>query len=170
MGLTTTVAVFFHEIPHEIGDVAILLQSGYSWRQAVVAQIGTAIGALIGTRSVLGHVHPCTDRDYAADHAKRGIVGLEQTGTLVATVGLWTDAGTAAIEWVIPFTGGGFIYVAAGTHHLPEDYPYTARMSKWAATDSFTLLLHSWHYPVAAGGPVPVAEHLRGGRYGLGRR
>ena len=48
MGLTTTVAVFFHEIPHEVGDIAILLQSGYSWSQALLAQIGTAFGAILG--------------------------------------------------------------------------------------------------------------------------
>lgn len=28
MGIATTVAVFLHEIPHEIGDYAILVQSG----------------------------------------------------------------------------------------------------------------------------------------------
>src|SRR5438105_1650956 len=49
IGATTTVAVFFHEIPHEVGDFALLVQSGFSKRAAMGAQFVTAIGALLGT-------------------------------------------------------------------------------------------------------------------------
>lgn len=49
IGATTTVAVFFHEIPHEVGDFALLVQSGFSKRAAMASQFVTAIGALIGT-------------------------------------------------------------------------------------------------------------------------
>jgi zinc transporter 7 len=49
VGISTTIAVFFHEIPHEIGDYAILIQSGFSKRNAMLAQLVTAIGALFGT-------------------------------------------------------------------------------------------------------------------------
>ena len=49
IGATTTVAVFFHEIPHEVGDFALLVQSGFSKRAAMGAQFITAIGALLGT-------------------------------------------------------------------------------------------------------------------------
>jgi len=48
LGISTTVAVFFHEIPHEIGDFAILIQSGFSKRQAISAQVLTALGAFLG--------------------------------------------------------------------------------------------------------------------------
>ncbi|KAK8091173.1 hypothetical protein PG994_000678 [Apiospora phragmitis] len=49
IGATTTVAVFFHEIPHEVGDFALLVQSGFSKRAAMGAQFVTAVGALLGT-------------------------------------------------------------------------------------------------------------------------
>ena len=32
LGIATSIAVFIHEIPHEIGDMAILLKSGVSFR------------------------------------------------------------------------------------------------------------------------------------------
>eukprot|EP01090_Pellita_catalonica_P007699 TRINITY_DN1829_c0_g1_i1.p1 TRINITY_DN1829_c0_g1~~TRINITY_DN1829_c0_g1_i1.p1 ORF type:complete len:293 (+),score=45.36 TRINITY_DN1829_c0_g1_i1:52-930(+) len=49
IGLTTMIAVFFHEIPHEIGDFAILVQSGFTRGEAMRAQLVTAIGAMLGT-------------------------------------------------------------------------------------------------------------------------
>ncbi|TDH70390.1 hypothetical protein CCR75_006527 [Bremia lactucae] len=48
-GWTTTVAMLLHELPHEIGDFAILLQSGFTRREAMASQLLTAIGAMIGT-------------------------------------------------------------------------------------------------------------------------
>lgn len=49
VGATTTMAVFFHEIPHEVGDFALLVQSGFSKRAAMASQFVTAVGALLGT-------------------------------------------------------------------------------------------------------------------------
>jgi len=47
-GLSTTVAVFFHEVPHNVADFAILIQSGFSKRKALLAQFVSATGALLG--------------------------------------------------------------------------------------------------------------------------
>lgn len=49
MGTITAVTILLHEIPHEIGDYAILIQAGYKRRSAISLQLVTAIGALIGT-------------------------------------------------------------------------------------------------------------------------
>lgn len=51
-GWSTTVAMLLHELPHEIGDFAILIQSGFTRREAMLTQLLTAIGAMVGT--VLG--------------------------------------------------------------------------------------------------------------------
>ena len=48
-GLGTTLAVLLHEVPHEVGDVAILMQAGFSKGAAVRAQLGTALAAVAGT-------------------------------------------------------------------------------------------------------------------------
>lgn len=78
IGIVTTITVLFHEVPHEIGDFAILIQSGCSRRKAMYLQLLTALGAMMGT--VLS------------------LVAVEVTET--------------ASSWILPFTAGGFIYVA----------------------------------------------------------
>ncbi len=59
MGLVTTMAMFFHEIPHEVGDFAILFQLKWSVWKIVGVQLMTATGALIGTviGSQIGQVY-----------------------------------------------------------------------------------------------------------------
>ncbi|KAL6267377.1 hypothetical protein P5V15_000452 [Pogonomyrmex californicus] len=78
IGYVTTFTILLHEIPHEIGDFAILIQSGYSKRKAMMLQLTTAIGALLGT-----------------------FVSLLAEGM-----------GDFATKWILPFTAGGFIYIA----------------------------------------------------------
>lgn len=78
LGIITTVTIFLHEIPHEIGDFAILVQSGCTKKKAMMLQFSTAIGAMLGT-----------------------ICSLFAEGI-----------GEAATAWILPFTAGGFIYIA----------------------------------------------------------
>eukprot|EP00066_Takifugu_rubripes_P005393 XP_003969404.2 PREDICTED: zinc transporter ZIP4 [Takifugu rubripes] len=47
-GLATSVAVFCHELPHELGDFAILLHSGVSVRRALLLNVGSAMFSFIG--------------------------------------------------------------------------------------------------------------------------
>lgn len=48
VGLTMTIAVLVHEVPHELGDFAVLLAQGFSKWGAFRAQFVSAIGALLG--------------------------------------------------------------------------------------------------------------------------
>lgn len=83
IGIISTITILLHEVPHEVGDFAILIKSGCSRRKAMTLQLVTALGAL--------------------------------AGTVIALLG---TNGEAA-PWVLPFTAGGFIYIAT-VSVLPE--------------------------------------------------
>lgn len=83
IGIITTITILLHEVPHEIGDFAILIKSGCSRRKAMGLQLVTALGAV--------------------------------AGTILALLG---SSGEAS-PWVLPFTAGGFIYIAT-VSVLPE--------------------------------------------------
>ncbi|EJU04886.1 Zinc/iron permease [Dacryopinax primogenitus] len=104
IGATTALACFAHEIPHEMADYTILVRSGFSKRQAMMSQFGTAVGAFVGTFIGIAihnaaSVGADTKMDLAA--ALRG----EGAGLL----------GTSAqpADLVIPFVAGGFLYIGA---------------------------------------------------------
>ena len=48
LGLTTAIAVAAHEIPQEVGDVAILLRAGYPRARAFALNLVSAAGGVIG--------------------------------------------------------------------------------------------------------------------------
>jgi zinc transporter 7 len=48
LGVSTTTAVLLHEIPHEMGDFAVLVSQGISHRSAFLAQLISAVGAMLG--------------------------------------------------------------------------------------------------------------------------
>jgi solute carrier family 39 (zinc transporter), member 7 len=117
LGLAATISILFHEIPHEIGDFTVLIESGVrsvehlshpisphsnpslpspslSKGQAIRMQFYTSIAAFLGT-----------------------IVGLLTDG-----VGVWN-------EILLAVTSGGFIYVATSSlipsvlNKTPENSP-----------------------------------------------
>ncbi|KAF2469989.1 ZIP zinc transporter-like protein [Lindgomyces ingoldianus] len=97
LGATTTVAVFFHEIPHEVGDFALLIQSGFSKRAAMGAQFVTAVGAMLGTGIGIAV------QEFGGNSNSGSVAGGRGQG-------LW---GTS-LQWgdmLLPFTAGTFLYV-----------------------------------------------------------
>ncbi|EHB11132.1 Zinc transporter ZIP13 [Heterocephalus glaber] len=87
MGLLTTVAIVLHEIPHEVGDFAILLRAGFDRWSAAKLQLSTALGGLLGSCFAI-----CTQ-------SPKGVVGV-------------SPCAEETVAWVLPFTSGGFLYIA----------------------------------------------------------
>ena len=48
LGVITTLAVVAHEIPREMGDFGVLLNSGFSWRQALLWNVVFSLAAIAG--------------------------------------------------------------------------------------------------------------------------
>lgn len=97
LGATTAVAVFFHEIPHEVGDFALLIQSGFSKRMAMGAQFVTALGALLGT--CLG----IAVQEFGKSNTTHSAHDVRSKGLAGTGLG-WEDM-------LLPFTAGTFLYV-----------------------------------------------------------
>ena len=53
LGITTALAVAAHEIPQEVGDVAILLRAGYSRSRALTLNLMSGIGGVLGATAML---------------------------------------------------------------------------------------------------------------------
>jgi zinc and cadmium transporter len=60
LGLTTALAVAAHEIPQEVGDVAILLRAGYSRSRAFTLNVLAGAGGILGAAAMIaaGRVVP----------------------------------------------------------------------------------------------------------------
>ncbi|KAI4150555.1 MAG: hypothetical protein LQ340_004005 [Diploschistes diacapsis] len=97
LGATTTAAVFFHEIPHEVGDFALLIQGGFSKTQAMGAQFITAAGAFLGTFIGIAIQE-------LSKSEPREVANLKDAAGLLGTGLSWGDM-------LLPFTAGTFLYV-----------------------------------------------------------
>jgi zinc and cadmium transporter len=53
LGITTALAVAAHEIPQEVGDVAILLRAGFSRMRAFMLNLASSIGGILGAAAML---------------------------------------------------------------------------------------------------------------------
>lgn len=53
LGISTTVAVLFHEIPQELGDFGVLVHSGLSVRRALLLNLASASAAIAGSIATL---------------------------------------------------------------------------------------------------------------------
>lgn len=103
VGIVTTITILLHEVPHEIGDFAILIKSGCSKKKAMLLQLTTAVGALAG--NVLA------------------LLGTSESSS----------------PWILPFTAGGFIYIAT-VSVIPELLEQSTKLGQ-SLKEIFALLL-----------------------------
>lgn len=85
LGIVTTLAVIFHEVPQEMGDFGILVYGGFNKSKALLFNFICALSAVLG--AVLGYI----------------------LSGITANISLF----------LISFTAGGFIYIAA-SDLIPE--------------------------------------------------
>ncbi|CAG0887636.1 unnamed protein product [Cyprideis torosa] len=64
VGVLTTLAILIHEIPHEVGDFAILLRAGFTRWEATKGQLATAAVGLCGSFSALAMASDARDRTW----------------------------------------------------------------------------------------------------------
>jgi len=105
IGATTTLACFAHEIPHEMADYTILVRSGFSKRQAMMSQFGTAVGAFVGTFMGIA-IHEATSTGAHSNSMDLAAAIRGQGAGLMGTSAQPADL-------VIPFVAGGFLYIGA---------------------------------------------------------
>ncbi|EAW11646.1 Zn(2+) transporter YKE4 [Aspergillus clavatus NRRL 1] len=141
IGATTTVAVFFHEIPHEVGDFALLVQSGFSKRKAMGAQFVTAIGAFLGT--FIGIAIQELGGGHGAAAATAAGTGAGAHAGLLGTSLVWGDM-------LLPFTAGTFLYV--GTVSVIPELLETGKDKKVEIKKTITQFL-----AVAVGAGIMLA-------------
>ena len=95
VGCLTTLAITIHEIPHEIVDYVILLRSGFACWNAFRAQLSISLVTILGALTV---------------------VYFDSTASITGETSMPVIGYTL---WILPFTAGGFIYIAL-TSLLPE--------------------------------------------------
>ena len=118
LGLVTTVAVAAHEVPHRVGDFAILVHAGLSRPRALLLNLATGIAAVLGAliayfglREALGAL------PYALAFAAAGFLYIAVAG-LIPGLHRRTDARTSAVQVLLIVLGVAVIAAAerlAGT-------------------------------------------------------
>jgi zinc and cadmium transporter len=117
LGVLTTFAVAAHEIPHRVGDFAILVQAGLSRQRAALFNLATGIASVIGAivayfalRRALG-VLP-----YALAFAAAGFLYIAVAG-LIPGLHRRADLRTSAIQVLLISAGVAVVGVAERFTH-----------------------------------------------------
>jgi zinc and cadmium transporter len=117
LGLLTTFAVAAHEIPHRVGDFAILVQAGLSRPRALLLNLATGIASVLGAvAAYFGLRRAMGALPYALAVAAAGFLYIAVAG-LIPGLHRRSDPLTSTIQVILIGLGIAVIAVAEALSH-----------------------------------------------------
>jgi zinc and cadmium transporter len=111
LGVLTTFAVAAHEIPHRVGDFAILVQAGLSRPRALLLNLATGLASVLGAVvAYFGLREAQRALPYALAFAAAGFLYIAVAG-LIPGLHRRADPRTSAIQVIL--IAGGIAVIAA---------------------------------------------------------
>jgi len=105
LGVLTTFAVAAHEVPHRVGDFAILVQAGLSRRRALLLNLATGVASVLGAAVAYFALRE-TQRSlpYALAFAAAGFLYIAVAG-LIPALHRRSDPHTSAVQVLLIASG-----------------------------------------------------------------
>jgi zinc and cadmium transporter len=117
LGLVTTLAVAAHEIPHRVGDFAVLVQAGLSRPRALLLNLATGLAAVIGAAAAwFGLQRTLGLLPYALAFAAAGFLYIAVAG-LIPGLHRRADPRTSAVQVLLIALGVALIALAERLAH-----------------------------------------------------
>ena len=117
LGLLTTFAVAAHEIPHRVGDFALLVHAGFSQRRALVLNLATGIASVVGALVAYFALRQAMSAlPYALAFAAAGFLYIAVAG-LIPGLQRRSDPRTSATQVLLISLGIATIAVAERLTH-----------------------------------------------------
>jgi zinc and cadmium transporter len=118
LGLVTTLAVAAHEIPHRVGDFAILVQAGFSRARALALNLATGLASIAGAVAAWYGLRAALDLlPYALAFAAAGFLYIAVAG-LIPGLHRRTDPVGSAVQVLFIAAGIGVVAVAESLSHV----------------------------------------------------
>jgi zinc and cadmium transporter len=117
LGLVTTLAVAAHEIPHRVGDFAILVHAGLSRPRALLLNLATGLASVLGAvAAYFGLRQALTLLPYALAFAAAGFLYIAVAG-LIPGLHRRADARTSAVQVILIGLGIALIALTGRLMH-----------------------------------------------------
>ena len=119
VGAITTVAILCHEVPHEVGDFAVLISSGFNLWSAAKAQLLTSLGGLVGVTVGL-LTHHCTDSvAWMLAFTAGGFLYLSLVSILPSTAQGESPSARSLLPFIMQLAGVlSMVFVTVIEHHV----------------------------------------------------